>query len=132
MAQPIVYFEIVGHDADSLRDYYAGLFGWRFDGDSTPCRFEHAAVATHGAGIAGAFGSALPGTDGYLTFYVAVGDVEATLALAESLGGSRLYGPERVHALEFGMLADPEGHLIGVLAALPDTPEADSIRSAGR
>src|SRR5262245_2931120 len=72
MAHPIVYFEIVGQDADSLRSYYAELFGWRFAGDDSPRGFEHAAVAVDGAGIAGAFGSALPGTDGYLTFYVAV------------------------------------------------------------
>jgi len=116
LAQPIVYFEIVGRDADSLRSYYADLFGWRFDGAGAPRAFERAAV-TDDAGIAAAIGSAPSGTDGYLTFYVAVADVEATLTRAEELGGVRLYGPDRVSdTLELGILADPEGHLIGVLA----------------
>jgi len=43
--------------------------------------------------------------------------VEATLAKAESLGGKRLHGPDTVPGggPTLGQLADPEGHLIGVV-----------------
>jgi predicted enzyme related to lactoylglutathione lyase len=113
--QPIVYFEIVGRDADLLRSYYGQLFGWQFDASSSPRGFEYASVRTQETCIDGAVGSAPPGTDGYVTFYVAVADVETTLKQALRLGGSRLFGPYRItETFELGMLADPEGHLIGV------------------
>ena len=43
-------------------------------------------------------------------------DVEAALAKAESLGGSRMMGPETVmDSVEIGLFNDPEGHLVGVV-----------------
>jgi predicted enzyme related to lactoylglutathione lyase len=42
--------------------------------------------------------------------------VEAALAKAESLGGTRMMGPERVmDRVELGHFKDPEGHLIGLV-----------------
>ncbi len=43
-----------------------------------------------GGGVAG-----YEGQDSLVTFYVEVPDVEAALVKAESLGGSRRFGPER-------------------------------------
>jgi predicted enzyme related to lactoylglutathione lyase len=49
-------------------------------------------------------------------FYVGVPDVEAALAQAEALGGTRVSGPHRSPGTELtvGFFTDPEGHLIGV------------------
>jgi predicted enzyme related to lactoylglutathione lyase len=45
-----------------------------------------------------------------------VPDVEAALAKAESLGGTRTMGPdEPMEGLVIGLFTDPEGHVIGVL-----------------
>ena len=42
--------------------------------------------------------------------------VEAALARAESLGGSRMMGPEEVmEGVEIGLFNDPEGHTVGVV-----------------
>ena len=42
--------------------------------------------------------------------------MEASLAKAESLGGSRVMGPEKImDMIEIGLFNDPEGHLIGVV-----------------
>ena len=50
-----------------------------------------------------------------MTFYVEVPDVEAALAKAESLGGTRMMGPDKVmEGVEIGMFNDPEGHTIGL------------------
>ena len=50
-------------------------------------------------------------------FYIEVPDVEAALAKAESLGGTRLMGPEEVmDGLVLGHFHDPEGHLVGVVS----------------
>jgi len=48
--------------------------------------------------------------------YVGVPDVEAALRRAESLGGTRLMGPEHAPGggLVVGHFADPEGNLVGV------------------
>jgi len=46
-------------------------------------------VNSDGAGIGGGIGVGPDGYDGHVTFYVEVPDVEAALAQAESLGGSR-------------------------------------------
>ena len=53
-----------------------------------------------------------------MTFYVQVPDVEESLAKAESLGGTRMMGPERVmDRLTIGLFTDPEGHVIGVMSS---------------
>jgi uncharacterized protein len=48
-----------------------------------------------------------------------VPDVEAALAKAESMGGTRLFGPDKVPGtdVELGQFSDPEGHLIGLTKA---------------
>ena len=48
-----------------------------------------------------------------------VDDVEAALAKAESLGGTRVMGPETImDSIVLGQFTDPEGHLIGVVKPL--------------
>jgi uncharacterized protein len=58
------------------------------------------------------------GYAGHVTFYVEVPDVEAALAKAESLGGSRVMGPEIMDQVELRQFKDPEGHVIGVVESL--------------
>ena len=51
-----------------------------------------------------------------MTVYVEVPDVEAALADAERLGGTRMMGPDQpMEGLEIGLFTDPEGHVIGVI-----------------
>jgi uncharacterized protein len=120
MGQPVVHFEIVGRDAGKLQAFYAEEFGWEFD-TSNPMDYglvdrEASRTADGGLGIAGGIGQAPEGYDGHVTFYVAVPDVEAALAQAERLGGSRMMGPEEVMGgLVIGLFNDPEGHLVGVV-----------------
>jgi uncharacterized protein len=119
MGQPVVHFEIVGKDADRLRTYYGELFGWQFDADN-PMNYgivqRDQNVSDDGVGIGGGVGAGPQGYDGHVTFYIGVPDVEAALAKAESLGGSRTMGPERVmEQVEIGLFQDPEGHLVGVV-----------------
>lgn len=71
-----------------------------------------------GVGIGGGIGQAPEGFPGHVTFYVAVPDVEAAMAQAERLGGTRLMGPDKVlEGLEIGMINEPEGHVIGLTKA---------------
>ena len=119
MGQPVVHFEVVGKDGGKLQSYYSDLFGWEINADN-PMNYgmvqRDGNVNADGAGIGGGIGAAPDGYDGHVTFYIEVHAVEAALAKAESLGGSRIMGPETVmEGLEIGLFSDPEGHIIGVL-----------------
>ena len=121
MGQPVVHFEVIGKDGDRLRSYYSEMFGWKFGDVIAPTNYTVAPregnTAPDGTGIGGGIGTAPEGYDGHVTFYVAVPDVEAALAKAESLGGSRMMGPDKVPeaGIEIGLFTDPEGHTIGVV-----------------
>jgi len=119
MGQAVVHFEITGKDPDKLQSYYSELFDWDIDADNV---FKYGIVAREGnttadgIGIGGGISGGPEGYDGHVTFYVEVPDVEAALAKAESLGGTRMMGPEDVMAdLTIGLFTDPEGHVIGVM-----------------
>jgi uncharacterized protein len=119
MGQPVVHFEIIGTDPEKLRGYYSELFGWEFDADNP---MNYGAVQrdgntnADGIGIGGGIGQGPEGYEGHVTFYIEVSDVEAALAKAESLGGSRMMGPEKVmEGVEIGLFNDPEGHTVGVV-----------------
>ncbi len=117
MGRPVVHFEVMGKDGAGLRSFYSGLFGWTINADNP---MNYGTVPADGAGIGGGIGVVPEGYGGHVTFYVGVPDVEAALAQAESLGGSRVMGPEKVmEDIEIGLFHDPEGHLIGVVK----TPE---------
>jgi predicted enzyme related to lactoylglutathione lyase len=119
MGQAVVHFEISGQDAEKLQSYYAELFDWDIDADN---EFKYGIVAREGntnqdgIGIGGGISGSPEGYDGHVTFYVEVPDVEAALAKAESLGGTRMMGPDEVmENLTIGLFTDPEGHVIGVM-----------------
>ena len=118
MGQAVVHFEIVARDATKLQGYYGELFGWRVDTDNPVgyglvSREEN--TSADGIGIGGGIGQGPDGYDGHVTFYVQVPDVEAALARAESLGGTRMMGPEEVApGVEVGLFSDPEGHVVGL------------------
>jgi uncharacterized protein len=119
MGQPVVHFEVIGKDAEKLQGYYGELFGWQID-TNNPMKYgvvqRDGNTNADGVGIGGGVGAGPEGYDGHVTFYVEVPDVEAALAKAEELGGTRLMGPDDVMGgLVIGQFADPEGHMIGVM-----------------
>jgi predicted enzyme related to lactoylglutathione lyase len=99
------WFEVLGADAGRSQAFYRELFGWDVPGG---------AYAQVTAGIGGGIGGG--GDEGrWATVYASVGDVEGALAKAESLGGTRVYGPNPVDDhTESGAFRDPAGNLFGV------------------
>jgi predicted enzyme related to lactoylglutathione lyase len=121
MGRPVVHFEVIGKDAAKLQGYYAELFGWQIDADN-PLHYgtvvRDGNTTPEGAGIGGGIAAGpTPDYPGHVTFYVGVPDVEAALAKAQQLGGTRVFGPAPVPGteLELGQFTDPEGHLIGLM-----------------
>src|SRR5215212_9439566 len=92
-------FEVMGADATKLTSFYSDLFEWEINADN-PMNYgivdREKNLSPEGIGIGGGIGAMPGGGSGHVTFYVGVPDVEAALAKAESLGGSRVMGPDKV------------------------------------
>jgi predicted enzyme related to lactoylglutathione lyase len=123
MGQAVVHFEIIGTDPGRLRDYYGGLFGWRFDtpspvaaevSDTDQYGFLELVTGDDGSGIRGGVGGG-PDHAPHAIFYVGVPDVGAALRRAEELGGTRILGPaSSPTGLVIGQFRDPEGVAVGL------------------
>jgi len=121
---PVVHFEVIGRDMQTLETFYTSLFGWKIDANN-PMNYgiitREDNLNLQGVGIGGGI-MALPpemaaDAGGHVTFYVEVPDVGAALDKAESLGGQKLHGPDTVPGggPTLGQFADPEGHLVGLV-----------------
>ena len=125
MADPVVHVEIIGRHPAALRRFYGELFGWEYD-TSAPVAEEvsvpddYGFVALAGEAAAGGVGGGETYTP-QTVFYVGVPDVEAALAEAERLGGTRVFGPTAAPGrdLAVGHFTDPEGNLVGVAGPAP-------------
>jgi uncharacterized protein len=118
MGQPVVHFEVMGDDGDKLRAFYSDLFDWKID-TNNPMGYgivdRENNLNSDGVGIGGGVGGS-PEYPSHVTFYVEVPDVEAALAKAESLGGSRVMGPDVVtEGVEIGLFSDPDGLMVGLV-----------------
>ena len=119
MGQPVVHFEVIGTDGAKLQSYYSDLFGWEIDSDNEMgygVVDREKNLGPTGIGIGGGVAGGPEGYAGHVTFYVEVPDVEAALAKAETLGGTRVFGPDTImDNMVLGQFLDPEGHVIGVV-----------------
>jgi uncharacterized protein len=111
----VIHFEIVGKDGPALQKFYSDLFGWRLD-TNNPGGYGMSDPAE--TGVVVGIGNSHDGGAGHVTGYVTVPDVDAALARVTELGGKVLMpkfnqGPEAV----LGIMADPEGHVIGLTQA---------------
>ncbi len=112
MGNPTMWFEVAAKDREGMKGFYSGLFDWKLnDMEAMP----YTGVETGGPGIPGGIGEAPEGSEGHVTFYVEVDDVEAGLAKVETLGGNRVMGPVEIPSGEIGLFADPEGHVVGLM-----------------
>ena len=107
----IIHFEVTGKDQVALQGYYSDLFGWRLNTD-----FPGGYGMTDPAqtGLVVGIGAAPQGS-GFVTGYITVPDINATLERATSLGGSVVmpkFSPDG--NAQLALVADPEGHVLGI------------------
>ena len=112
VASPVVFFEVLGSDGDSLRAFYHELFDWKIDPMPPPMDYGMVAAGGEG-GIEGGIGSAHG--QGHATFYVQTDDPQAALDRSQQLGGTTIMPPtELPSGGVIALLADPEGHTVGL------------------
>lgn len=108
---PVVHFEIGCNDAPATRDFFSALFDWNIGGPDAGFTIdtgEGGTIPGHIVELAAEWGT-------YVTVYVQVDDLDATLAKAAELGGKTLVGPVELPGRgSFAWLAPPEGHIIGI------------------
>ena len=113
MGKHVTWFEVIGKDGASLRDFYAGIFGWSIDANNP---MNYGMVDASDAGIGGGVGQAQEGQGPSLTFYVTVPDPEETLKAVEAAGGKTLMPPMPVpNGPTIAQFADPEGNVVGLI-----------------
>lgn len=117
MADPVIYFEVVGGDGEQQQAFYRDLFGWRIDPvESTGGAYGRVGAAQ--AGIEGGVG-AFPGAPNYVTVYVQAKDPAAALERAAALGGTTLMEPREVRpGVTVAMFRDPAGNAVGLISGV--------------
>jgi predicted enzyme related to lactoylglutathione lyase len=115
MANSVGWFEVVGKDGEALRSFYGKLFDWQIAPSGG--EQDYGLVQAANGGISGGIGASPDGGPGHVTFYVEVDDPAAYLARAEELGGKTVAPPMDIPGfnLTIAMVADPEGHVIGLM-----------------
>ena len=116
MANPVMHFEVMAaENLEEVRAFYAGVFGWKIDANK-PMNYGLVDTQSGGLGIGGGIGKPMMGPS-YVTFYVHVDDLAATLATIEKSGGSAVMQPMEVpgQGLSIAMFKDPAGNLVGLV-----------------
>ncbi|HMD32525.1 MAG TPA: VOC family protein [Candidatus Acidoferrales bacterium] len=110
MAHPVVHFEIGCRNTAKTQDFYSKLFDWSI----TPAGPAAMIAAGGPGGITGHITALGHEPHNYVTVYVQVDDVKASLEKAVALGGKALVPPVEIPTGTFAWMADPEGNLIGL------------------
>ena len=112
MSHPIVHAEIRSKDPDATRKFFADLLGWSYpDPGAIP---GYTFVDT---GVPGALYTAispLQGGPDLVTFFVGVDDITSVIELAKKLGGQVVQEPRQAPGVSFALIADPQGHVVGL------------------
>ncbi|SFW88808.1 VOC family protein [Amycolatopsis australiensis] len=107
------WFDISTPDAARARRFYQDLFGW----PSNVLDDTYALVGDADGRPAGGIGQAGPDSP-YVGFvaYFPVDDVDAALARAEQLGGTRVLAPVDTPVSRIAVFTDPDGNHVGLIS----------------
>jgi predicted enzyme related to lactoylglutathione lyase len=122
MSHPIVHWEIGGHDAAALREFYAKAFGWTMTAGG-----PNYTLVQPAGGLGGGIMQVPEGTAAYVTVYVQVDDLDAKLTEIGQLGGKVVVAPTEIDEnMSFALFADPEGAVVGLLRTTSPFPGASA------
>ncbi len=113
MAQAVIHFEISAANREKATEFYSKLFDWK---TSAASGFDYSLVEAAGNNsIGGGIGPVQPGQKPFVTFYVGVDDLQATLDKAEKLGARTVLPPTPIPGIgACALFADPDGIIIGL------------------
>ena len=111
MGQPVVHFEIGIRRSEQAKQFFSALFGWEIQTQGPALM-----IATGSAeGIQGNLAQSETEPKSYVTIYVQVDDVAATLNHVERLGGKILVPASEVPGMgHFAWFSDLDNNAIGL------------------
>ncbi|MEO6510338.1 MAG: VOC family protein [Nocardioides sp.] len=116
MNHPIVHAEIRSSDPDATRAFFGELFGWTY-----PTEGAYPGYTFVETGVPGALYTAispLQGDGDLVTFFVGVEDLAKAIDDATRLGGKVVQDPVTVPGVQFALISDPLGHIVGLAQQL--------------
>ena len=116
MSHRIVHAEIRSSDPDATRAFFGDLFGWTY-----PTEGVFPGYTFVETGVSGALYTAispLQGDSDLVTFFVGVDDMADSIANTVRLGGRVVQEPVTVPGVAFALIADPQGHVVGLAQQL--------------
>ena len=118
-----VWDELATTDADGAQRFYGEVFGWTatdLGPDFGGYRIFNRAGDADGNGIAGFMTVPEASIPPHWQPYVAVDDVDATVAKATELGGSAIMEPMDVPTIgRIAVIRDPQGAVFGIIKPTP-------------
>ncbi len=115
MPHPVIHAEIRSADPDATRQFFSDLFGWKVAAEGAFPGYTFIDTGVEGGTHVAI--SPRQSVEDEVLFFVAVEDVAATLKRAEELGGTIVQPAQQVPGTSFGVLADSQGHKVGVAAS---------------
>ena len=112
MAHPVVHAEIRSKDPDATRKFFGDLLGWTYPSEGAVPGYTFVDTGVPDALYTAI--SPLQGDGDLVTFFVGVEDIEAAITQAVDLGGRVVQKPVSVPGVLFGLIADPQGHVVGL------------------
>ncbi len=111
MGQPVVHFEIGSRRSDQAKQFYSTLFGWDIQPQGPALMIATGADG----GIEGNISQPETEPKNYVTIYVQVNDIVASLKQVEKLGGKVLVPASEVPGMgHFAWFADLDDNAIGL------------------
>jgi len=125
MANPVMWFEIIGKDSAGLQKFYRDVFNWKMTAP-VAAMGNYSMLEGHEPGIGGGLGEG----DTRVSIYVEVDDPQKYLDKAVANGARVIMPVETITpTTTIAIFTDPAGNMTGLMKANP-RPAAQSTRSA--
>jgi hypothetical protein len=113
MGQPVMHWQIVTKNPDSIGQFYSKLFGWQINANNA---LGYRMVDTGSKqGINGGIWPAPPQASAFVQLLIEVDDVGQYVQQATTLGAKVLVPPQKLpDGDEMAVLQDPEGIPFGI------------------
>jgi uncharacterized protein len=119
MASPVVFFQIGTRDGEAAKRFFGELFGWEFGeggGGSYVASIDPGGPADFDP--KGALMEVSAGREPYVSLFVRVEDLSATLQRAFELGANEVVAPTRTATgADLALIRTPEGLVFGIVQA---------------
>jgi predicted enzyme related to lactoylglutathione lyase len=111
-----VHAEIRSADPDATRAFFGDLFGWTYPTEGALPGYTFVDTGVPEALYTAI--SPLQGDSDLVTFFVGVDDIDESVQQATKLGGRVVQEPVSVPGVSFALIADPQGHVVGLAQQL--------------